>query len=323
MRFDSEPRLLALAATQDGLATAAQALRLGYSRAVISNRVRSGRWRSVAPGVYLVDPDLMGTVLPARTWWRAALLFSGPRSCLVASTALRAYGVHGLPLSEPQIEIGVVGGPSRHGRRPGQIAVRGRDEEAPDLVVRQYAITPEEIVVHDGLRVRKLEMSLVDTALESDRGTALSLLDSALHQGLLSREDLVRSVLLATGRRGVVALRELASLADERAESQIESRVRLVCIDGRLPPDELQYRVIDDDGHLLAIGDLAWIRRRRRPLLAEADGASVHGLPAAVYRDRRRGNALVAQACDTIRFTYADALRPSYVVSVVKAALAA
>lgn len=323
MRFDSEPRLQGLAATQDGLATAQQALRLGYPRSVIANRIRNGRWRSLAPGVYVVDPALAGTVLPPRVWWRAALLFAGPRSCLVASTALRACGVQGLPRQERRVEVGVIGGPSRHGRRPATIVLRGRDEEAPNLVIRQYAIAVEEITEHDGLRMRRLEMSLVDTALESERGTALALLDSALHQGLLSPDELWKFVLLATGRRGVVALRELTRVADARAESQIESRVRLACIDGKIPPDELQYPVRDEYGNLLAIGDMGWVRGRRRPLIAEADGASVHSLPEAVYRDRRRGNALVAQACDTIRFTYADSLKPAYVVSVVKAALAA
>jgi hypothetical protein len=272
--------------------------------------------------VYLIDADLVSEPLSSRVWWRAALLFSGPRACLVASSALRAYGVHGLPF-ERCIEVGVIGGPSRHGRRPAQIALRGRDDEAPDLVVRQYAIGVDEIVMQSGLPVRRLEMSLVDTALEAHRGTALALLDSVLHQRLLSTEELRRSVVLAAGRRGVVALRALAELADPRAESQVESRVRLACIDGKVPPDELQFPVYDTVGNLLAIGDMAWLKGRHRPLIAEADGESVHSLPEAVYRDRRRGNALVAQACDTIRFTYADALRPAYVVSVVRAALAA
>jgi hypothetical protein len=221
------------------------------------------------------------------------------------------------------VEVGVVGGPSRHGRRPAEIALRGRDEEAPTVVVRQYEIASEELVVHAGLQCRALPASLVDTALEVDRGTALAMMDSALNQGLLTGDELWRAVLHAAGRRGVVALRALAELTDPRAESQIESRVRLACIDGAIPPDELQYPVYDAHGHLLAVGDIAWVKGRRRPLIAEADGASVHSLPQAVFRDRRRGNALVAQSCDTVRFTYADSLRPAYIVSVVKAALAA
>jgi hypothetical protein len=323
MPFDTDPRVAALATTQDGLVTASQAIQLGYSRARIANLLRAQRWRSLAPGVYLVDAYLFGDPLPPRTWWRAALLFNGPQSCLVASTVMRLYGVHGLPLAEPRVEVGVVGGPSRHGRCASELDKRGRDESAPTFVVRQFDIAAEELEVHADLRVRRFARSLVDTALESDRATALALLDSALHQQLVSRDELWREVMLATGRRGVVALRQMFRLADARAESQVESRVRLACADGKVPPDELQFPVRDEFGNLLAVGDMAWLKGRRRPLIAEADGESVHSLPAAVYRDRRRGNSLVAQACDTVRFTFADSLRPAYIVSAVRAALAA
>ena len=323
MRFDSEPRLQALAATQDGLITAHQAMTLGYTRAIITSRRKTGRWRVLAPGVYLIEAQqFVGEITP-RMWWRAALLFHGTNSCLVTTSALRAYGVAGLPMKERRVEVGVIGGPSRHGRSPSIITVRGKDDEAPDVVVRQFEIAPSEIVTHDGLQTRGLAASLVDTALEIDRPTALALLDSALHKELLTMDELHHCVLLAAGRRGVVRLRELAALADGRAASPLESRVRLACIDGKVAPDELQYPVRDEHGHLLAVGDLAWVCGRRRPLIAEADGAVVHALPEAVYRDRWRGNLLVAQACDTVRFTYADTMRPGYIASVIKSALAA
>jgi hypothetical protein len=140
---------------------------------------------------------------------------------------------------------------------------------------------------------------------------------------LISRDDLGRIESLARRRRGAVKLRALLTLADGRAESPLESRVRLACIDGNLPPDDLQYTVGDGRGNVIAIGDLAWFKTRRRPLLAEADGVSVHSLPAPVYRDRWRGNALTAHAHDTIRFTWADAMHPARIVTAVRAALAA
>jgi hypothetical protein len=73
---------------------------------------------------------------------------------------------------------------------------------------------------------------------------------------------------------------------------------------------------------VIAIGDLAWLRRRR-PLLGEADGESVHSLPGPLYRDRRRGNALVGEVCDTIRFTYADTFIRGYIPWAVRNALRA
>jgi hypothetical protein len=49
----------------------------------------------------------------------------------------------------------------------------------------------------------------------------------------------------------------------------------------------------------------------------------VHGLPKAVFRDRRRGNAITGRACDSIRFTWKDTMRPAYVAFSVRSALAA
>jgi hypothetical protein len=42
-----------------------------------------------------------------------------------------------------------------------------------------------------------------------------------------------------------------------------------------------------------------------------------------VFRDRTRGNALAGEACDTVRFTYSDTFRPTYIAGLVRAALAA
>jgi hypothetical protein len=99
--------------------------------------------------------------------------------------------------------------------------------------------------------------------------------------------------------------------------------VRLACIDGDVPPDDLQHAVFDENGRVVARGDLAWLAERRRPLLGEADGESVHSQPKQVYRDRWRGNALVTEACDTVRFTYADTFKRGYIPWVVKRALRA
>jgi hypothetical protein len=174
-----------------------------------------------------------------------------------------------------------------------------------------------------GPEVRRAEFTVVDAALDLDRMQALAVMDSALHQSLLTTDELAAAVAAARGRPGIQQLRPLAELADGRAESPLESRCRLICIDGDLAPDDLQYEVCDRAGHRIAVGDLAWHRRRKRPLLAEADGEAVHGLPQPVFRDRRRGNLLVPELCDTVRFVWSDTLRPAYVLYVVRSALAA
>jgi hypothetical protein len=171
--------------------------------------------------------------------------------------------------------------------------------------------------------VRDAFHSVLDAALTVDRPSALAILDSALNREVLTPEELALSVVDSRHRPGIVAVRELSELADGRAESQVESRVRLACIDGDVPPNDLQHVVLDEVGNVVAVGDLAWTNDRRRPLLGEADGESVHGQPQPIFRDRTRGNALVGRSCDTIRFTYEDTLRRGYIPYVVRDALRA
>jgi hypothetical protein len=129
----------------------------------------------------------------------------------------------------------------------------------------------------------------------------------------------------ARRRPGVVHVREAAAHADRRAESPLESRIRLACIDGLIPPDDLQYPVEDQFGGVIAYGDLVWLKRKRttKPLIGEADGREPHSRPKALLYDRRRQNAVVGRACDVVRFTWGDALKPTYVQYVVRTALAA
>jgi hypothetical protein len=92
-----------------------------------------------------------------------------------------------------------------------------------------------------------------------------------------------------SGRRGIVAVRELLDLANPLAESPMESEARLVMIDGGLPPPVLQYQVADLTGQIRRL-DFAWPDRR---VAAEYDGVDWHSGPDAFFRDRRRAAALL------------------------------
>jgi hypothetical protein len=273
--------------------------------------------------VYLIEPErYVVDSLPMRTWWRAALLAHGPNTCLVASSGAGAFGLHGLPFRPATVEVAIVGGPPRQRRQPS-LPLSRADMMVPQILVRQLPVTAHEVVIVNGLPVRRGDLTVIDAGLDLDRAGMLSLLDSALHLGVVTEVDLQVALDAARGRPGIQLLREMAAMADGRAESIVESRVRLACIDGGVPPDDLQYVVRTDDGHVIGIGDLGWHEKRRRPLLAEADGESVHGQPKAIFRDRMRGNALASAACDTVRFVYADTFKPNYIASVIRSALAA
>jgi hypothetical protein len=309
-----------IAETQRWLVTAEQLRACNLSLSEVATWLRSGAGRAVLRGVYLVDTDMYDDLDDA-TWWRAALLRHGPDAMLVGRTGARALGVQGLPPSDPVLEVAVVDGGTSRVLQGSDLP--GGEGRGPEVMVRQWVVAAGEVVLVDGLRVRAAPRTVVDAALQLDRVHQLCVLDSALYLELVDEPTLECAIAAARRRRGCVRLRETARLADGRAESPLESRVRLACIDGDVAPDELQWEVRLPSGVVIAVGDLAWVKARRRPLLGEADGEAVHGRPQAVYRDRRRGNSLVPQMCDTVRFVWEDALRPAYIRSVVRACLAA
>jgi hypothetical protein len=308
MKPHAVARVRAIAGNQDGLVTMRQAIAAGLTSDAAEALLRRGEWRRVTRGVYLIDAELYGEI-PRRAVLRAALLRHGDEAALWGATAaevLEIGGIVGWP-GKPWVLV-----PFHEAKHPD-----------PDARLRFRVLDEAEIVVVDGFRVTIPQRTLADAIPLFDRATGLSLLDAALHVGRVQRADLVTVCELAKGRRGAPKVRELAEFADGRAATPLESRVRLPCIDGNIPPDELQWPVLDVNGVLLGYGDMAWIKNRRRPLVGEADGEDPHGLPEPIFRDRRRGNDFTGAAVDTVRFTWADTRTPAYIQSSVRRALAA
>jgi hypothetical protein len=187
------------------------------------------------------------------------------------------------------------------------------------VVVHQLTLPESCVTSLDGIRATTTVKTLADLILRVTRYQAVSVLDSALNQGLLSPSDVAVMPALIRGRRGAVAARGHLSEADGRAQSPLETRVRLRCVDGDVAPDVLQHEVRDQDGYLLGVGDLAWLRAR---VIAEADGRNPHGRPEAVYADRRRQNLFVNAGWTVLRFTWTDTLRADYIPYTVRRAIA-
>ncbi|MEE3919160.1 DUF559 domain-containing protein [Micromonospora sp. BRA006-A] len=139
---------------------------------------------------------------------------------------------------------------------------------------------------------------------------AVALLDSALNQARITEEEFGAIPALIAGRRGVVNARRHLAEANGAAQSPLETRTRLRCVDGGVPPDALQIEVRDADGYLLGIGDMGW---RAARVIAEADGSGPHSTPDALFDDRQRQNRLTNAGWTVLRFTWPDTLRPDYI----------
>lgn len=298
--------LTRLAATQGGFVTAGQALRLGVGREQIRYLVRSGRWTRVSRGCYLPSPAGPAPVSFRRAMIRAAIASIGPGAVAVLDTAAELHGIAGLP---PTAAIHVPVPPHRpHVQRRAE----------PSLTVHQLTLGDADVCRADGVPVTTPARTVADVLLRARRYPAVCVLDSALDQGILAEKDMSLVLAHLAGRRGAVAAREYLVEADGRAQSPLETRARLRCVDGGVPPEVLQLPVRDDDGYLLGIGDLAW---RGARLIAEADGRAPHLTPEAVYADRFRQNRLVNPGWRILRFTWSDTMRPDYIPQTVKHAL--
>lgn len=295
-----------VAASRDGIVTLAEARRAGLTVHDVRRLCRAGHWRAVARAAYLVDADLHDGV-PRRARIRAAVQSFGPGAAAVLSTAAELHVIGGCG---PGDEI--------HLSLPGP-AARPARQAHPEVLVHQLVVAPAELCRVQGIPTTAALRTVTDLVLREDRYSAVCVLDSALNRGLITDDDLLSIPALIRGRRGAIAARGYLAEADGRAQSPLETRTRLRCVDGKVPPDVLQLEVRDTDGYLLGIGDLGW---RGLKVIAEADGRGPHATPAAVFADRQRQNRLVNAGWTVLRFTWADTLRPDYIPYTVRQAIA-
>jgi len=236
---------------------------------------------------------------------RAAVASLGPHAVAVLGTAAELHGIAGLRATE---EI--------HVSLPGW-AARTAPRADPALVIHQLQLAPSGVTTVAGIPTTTPVRTVADLILRLNRYPAVCVLDSALNRGKIVHEDFPAIAALLRRRRGAVDARRYLAEADGRAQSPLETRVRLRCVDGRVPPDVLQHPVRDPDGHLLGVGDMAWLRAR---IIGEADGRDAHGLPEAIFHDRRRQNGFLSAGWLVLRFTWADTMRPDYIPYVVREA---
>jgi hypothetical protein len=251
---------------QGGVVTSAQAL-THLTRRGLEAGLKCGVLHKVWYGIYgRVD---LGEITDALRL-RGLDLATGTTIAVCLSTAAAAYGFD----TEQDTDLHVLN-PGGQQLRPARGLVVHRREGAPLAIVAGRPATAPAwtaIEVARGLR----------------RGRALATLDAALRSGTCDRDELWRVLKRHSGRRGVVAARELLELASPLAESPMESEARLVMIDGGLPAPVLQYEVVDLNGRIWRL-DFAWPEYR---VAAEYDGVDWHSGPGAFHRDRRRSVAL-------------------------------
>jgi hypothetical protein len=239
----------------------------------------------------------------------AAALHLGPEAVAVIGSAAQVHGIEGLPFGwTPQLAL-----------PPG---LERRQREGMDL--HFWNLAADDVTMIDGLAVTSIQRTVADICRLLPRTLAVACVDSALHLGLITPEDMDEVRNLMARRRNCVAGRRHLALARPGAQSPLETRVRLRASDGGLAPDALQVPVMSSIGALLGYADLGYRLPSGGWLLVEADGRSVHELPEAVLHDRHRQNAFMGvPGIRVVRFAWADTLSPAIIPGTLRPMLQA
>lgn len=257
------PGLAELFDRQGGVATTEQILAI-ISRRYLEALLESTAVERIWHGIYS-----LGTADDDRRL-RGLDLASGTTVAICLGTAARAYGFD----TEDTADLHVLNPLGRQLRPAEGLVVHRRDGAPLTAIAGRPAVVPA--------------WTAVEVARSLRRPRALATLDAALRSAHCDRAELARAVVAQSGRRGIVAVRQLLPLADGRAESPMESEARLVMLDGGLPSPVLQHEIVDSNGQLRRL-DFAWPPFR---VAAEYDGGEWHGGTDALRRDRERLAAL-------------------------------
>lgn len=258
--------------------TLEQAARAGLTRW----QLRSRAWRRLAPQVYAWAGLPAGPLLTLQAValrLPAGAAFSGPT----------AAWLHGLDTT-PCHPICVAVPPDCTSNRGAGVQVRRARLDATDVVSRQ------------GLNATSMVRTLVDVSHTLALGDAVAVADAALRRRLV-REDELLAAAAAPGRPHARCLREVVRLADPRAESPMESWLRVLLRAGGLPKPDLQVDLLDDAGRWVARADMYYASHR---LAIEYDGATHR---ESLVADDRRQNRLLGAGYRLLRFTAPDVIR--------------
>ena len=184
--------------------------------------------------------------------------------------------------------------------------------------VRRAALCLDEVVVRRGMPTTSALRTVVDLGGRVPLTEGVVAADLFLHAGLVTIAELCSYVAERRGAKGIARLRRVVDLAEPKAESAMETRLRILLVLTGLRRPEVQVYIRDDDGRFLGRPDLLY---RLQRLAIEYDGGNHRD---RLVDDNRRQNGLVGAGFRLLRFTAADVYgTPNAVATQVRHALGA
>ena len=297
----------AIASRQHGAVSLQQLVEAGVSRHAIARASASGEIIRVAPSVYIVAGS-------PRTWRQrlmVAVLDAGPGACVSHRAAAILLGIARLAATEI-VEI---------------TTPRSRTHRLDGVVVhRLLDLSPEHVMVVDGIPCTGYQRTLVDIGAVEPRHEVRDMVERCLSQRLVTVGAAEWAVTTHSrrGRNGVGVLRRVL---DDRAlgrampDSVLEARMARIFKQYGLPMAAFQFVVRDDAGEFVARVDFAYPELKRA---FEVNGWHAHGTPWAAEADYDRSHRLDQLGWIVTSFTYWHVVkRPAYVARVIRGILGA
>lgn len=293
--------LIALARTQHGVFSRAQARTLGIGRSALDHRLRNRRFERVFDHVFRIG----GAPPTDRAEVMARVLSGGPDAVASGSTSLALNRVRDHELLPTFAVVG---------RRPPRGAVGVRES---------FRLPPHHRTVVDGIPTATVGRALFDLAgTVSPRRLARSV-DAALSSRATTHNALVALLdeLAVSGRSGIVVMRELLEERQgsyEPTRSMLESEFAELLAVHDIEPPCRQLSISGTRGWIGSV-DFAWPAAR---VVVETDGSEFHDSVLDRENDERRDRELEADGWTVLRFGRRDIRhRPTSVLRTLRTAL--
>jgi hypothetical protein len=201
--------------------------------------LRGSAWRRLLPDIY-VAADVP---VNHRLWCRAASVWVGELGAVSGLSAAHMWGADVLPSDEIPAEVTVPSGIHRR--------------STPQVRVVRSALEPGDVAVTASVRVCTPERTAFDLARRLPLVDAVVAIDAMLAKRLLTKDRFMEYWSKRHGWPGEHALPVVAERLEPLSGSPMESRLRVVLLDGGLPQPVAQYRAYEGRRFLGRI-DLAY-----------------------------------------------------------------
>jgi very-short-patch-repair endonuclease len=282
LRSRDDDRVLAeLARRQHGVVGRQQLAEMGFGKAAVSVRLRTGRLHRLHAGAYSVGHRLV----TRRGQWMAAVLASGPEAVLSHWSAAALWMIR--PNSRSVIDV-----------------TAPHKSRSWDGIRRHHKALPaDEVTVEEGIPVTTVPRTIFDLAATEPADVVESMLREMEFRRLWGRLSLPDLVERYPGRRGVrkvqVALERVKEEPAGRKRSRLEERFAPFLRRHRLPLPRFNDWIVAGGKRYQV--DCHWPGIRE---IVELDGWEGHGTRSAFRDDRARDRILRVHGYSVTRLTW-------------------